>query len=115
MTSAGKIQEVESKFAGVEIEFVSASSLFSPNKNIWLEGSYVYGRSAGNYLAGVNASKAGVPELATMVVSGQLHDLSPVQIFNSPYYGEIPYAGSRIEQGVRSVKTPSLLEILSRP
>lgn len=50
-----------------------------------------------------------------MVVSGQLHDLSPVQIFNSPYYGEIPYAGSRIEQGVRSVKTPSLLEILSRP
>ena len=27
----------ESNFAGGEIEFVSASSLFSPNKNIWLE------------------------------------------------------------------------------
>ena len=37
MTSAGKIQEVESYFAGGEIESVSASSLFEPNKNIWLE------------------------------------------------------------------------------
>jgi hypothetical protein len=35
--SAGRIQEVESSFAGGEIEFFNASSLFSPNKNIWLE------------------------------------------------------------------------------
>ena len=33
----GCLKFTEPNFAGVEIEFVSASSLFSPNKNIWLE------------------------------------------------------------------------------
>ena len=33
----GCLKFTESNFAGGEIEFVSASSLFSPNKNIWLE------------------------------------------------------------------------------
>ena len=80
-----------------------------------LDGYYISGRSAGNYLAGVNGVKSGMPETLIMMMSGQLHNPSLSQVLNPPYYGEIPYAGRRIEQGIHNTRSPSLMEILSRP
>lgn len=77
-----------------------------------LNGEYVTGRDAGNYLAGVNATKAGMPENVTMFTSGVVQfgqslakgDLrSPLP----PYYGEIPYSGRMIQNGIRETLNPT--------
>ena len=59
-------------------------------------------RSAGNYLAGVNAAKSGATWKNTIWAAGVLHQ--PLLLNRgAPYYGEIPYAGRRIESGFNSV------------
>ena len=69
-----------------------------------LNGKYVTVRSAGNYLAVANAAVAGITKEATMKTAGRLH--KPIMLNRSaPYYGEIPYAGRRIEAGFDRVST----------
>ena len=82
-----------------------------------LNGEYVTGRDIGNYLAGVNGTKAGMPETATMVAAGALQTyksfkagdyvnvlLAPI----SPYYGEAPYSGIMIQEGIRNTQNPPI-------
>jgi len=67
-----------------------------------LNDNYATIRSAGNYLAGLNAAKAGASWQDTIWASGILQ--SPIMLNRSaPYYGELPYAGRRIEAGFNSI------------
>ena len=54
-------------------------------------------------------------EILIMMIPGQLQNPSLSQVLNPPYYEGAPYAGRRIEQGIHSARSASLMEILSRP
>ncbi|MFA5418080.1 MAG: RHS repeat-associated core domain-containing protein [Bacteroidales bacterium] len=67
-----------------------------------LNGKYATARSAGNYLAGMNGATGTYGgkhiSLGTyMRIAGSVH--SGVNSDGPPYYGEIPYAGTRIVAG----------------
>jgi len=67
------------------------------------KGKYVSARSAGNYLAGYNASTVKsnwgnyITREGFLKVAGHLHNSAGGP---SPYYGEIPYATRWIERGI---------------
>jgi|GEM_PF-2614483 len=80
-----------------------------------LNGEYVTGRDVGNYLAGVNGTKAGMPETATMAAAGTLQTYRSIKAGDyisallapvSPYYGEAPYSGRMIQEGIRNAQNP---------
>ena len=66
-------------------------------------------------MARVNGIKLGMTEILIMMIPGQLQNPSLSQVLNPPYYEGAPYAGRRIEQGIHSARSASLMEILSRP
>lgn len=71
-----------------------------------LNGVYVTGRSAGNYLAGRNANFAGQSWNRTIKAAGLLHMVSsgvnPLSGFFPPTYGEIPSAARWIQIGYKT-------------
>ncbi|WP_190946436.1 RHS repeat-associated core domain-containing protein [Nostoc flagelliforme] len=76
---------------------------YGPATGKMLNGKYATARSAGNFLAGYNASTStrrfsgAISETTMMRISGQLHSLGNTS--GPPYFGEIPYAGRRISEG----------------
>lgn len=79
------------------------SGTLSANDGYMLNGVYVTGRSAGNYLAGRNASFAGQSWNSTIKAAGLVHmasaNINPLSGFFPPTYGEIPSAARWIRIG----------------
>ena len=89
-----------------------------PNTGRLLNGKYATARSAGNYLAGYNAASTTyfgsyISEETNMKLAGALHQgqwgkVNAARILTygkafgpAPWYGEIEYAGRRIQSGFR--------------
>ena len=76
-----------------------------------LNGEYVTGRDVGNYLAGVNGTKAGMPEFATLGAAGALQTYRSVIAgdFGSVIangFGEAPYSRRMILDGIINTQNP---------
>lgn len=99
-----------------DIKTNNAYAPFGPGTGKSLDGKYATARSAGNYLAGLNAQGgtyfgAGISQTTFMKMAGALHTgnwsnanaagiiLKGTSYGPAPYYGEIPYAGRMIEKG----------------
>ena len=72
-----------------------------------LNGKYATTRSAGSYLAGLNAASVGVPATDTRGAAGALHHKGLIGLglnimFGITYGQEIPYAARRIEAGIQA-------------
>lgn len=95
----------ESKKGG-KFDIKSNPKYGGPFDGYLLNDQYTTVRSAGNYLAGLNAGKA-KPIIFTdnwwgefaMKKAGKLHN-PKIKNPQPPYYGEIPYAGRNIKQGL---------------
>ncbi|MEN7551260.1 RHS repeat-associated core domain-containing protein [Rapidithrix thailandica] len=112
-----EIRDASKRFQKFDIKENSDMAPYGINTGKLLYGRYATARSAGNFLAGYNASrgKLGIASLKLtgyMKLAGSYHvhgELSKGAIYNiiindgacgpAPYYGEIPYAGRMIEMG----------------
>jgi len=76
-----------------------------------LNGEYVTGRDVGNYLAGVNGTKAGMPGFATLGAAGALQTYRSITAgdFGSVItngFGEAPYSRRMILDGIINTQNP---------
>ena len=95
------------------------SAPYGENEGRLLNGKFATARSAGNYLAGLNAASGKlfgrhISRTTNMKLAGAVHkkkasefNLTRIYLFGksfgpAPYYGEIPYAGRRIDAGFKA-------------
>jgi RHS repeat-associated protein len=98
---------------------IKSSAGIGPNTGRLLNGEYVTTRSAGNYLAGLNATSVGVLPDEIRATSGALHHGGKLGvalhiIFGTSYGLEIPYAERQIDAGIRAGRTIYFTDLLRR-